>query len=129
MCAYRNVALGRPPLEAKFYLTQPNFLEKLGSTYGPSAQETCRKEGDVFKQVKEAIDKLAKTAGNIKRGMSVWQTSDKKTESPHEVEMRDQKEKEMAPKIQEQGFLSDISAANLRNQANYAIKDANEGVS
>lgn len=129
LSVYRTSVLGRPAIKENLLLVPANFGTKLYTSYGPDAQQQCRKEGDVFKKIREGINNIAKTAGNISKGMAVWQTSDLKTESAHEEAMRQKRDKEMAPKLKKAGFFSNISDVNERNQSNYDTPDKDTGIS
>ncbi len=129
ICLYRNSATGRPPLETNFLLTPNDFTLKLQNSYGPKAIETCNKKGDVFKRLSDAIGKLSQTAGNLKEGMAVWESSDPKTESEYEVSVRKNKEEELTPKLKKAGLLENTSDATIRAQSNYNVPDKDSGIS
>ncbi len=129
LSVYRTSVLGRPAYKDHLLLVPADFGTKLYASYGPDAQQVCRKEGDVFKKIREAIDKISRTAGSISKGMSVWQTSDVKTETAYEESVRQKRDKEYAPKLKKTGLFFNISDAEARNQTNYDTPDKDSGVS
>lgn len=126
---YRTSVLGRPASKDGLLLVPADFGAKVYSAYGPDAQQDCRKEGDVFKKIKEALANLARTSKSISTGMSVWQTSDLKTESTHEAATRKKREEVYAPKLEKTGLLSDVSNSTVRNQTSYDTPDKESGIS
>jgi hypothetical protein len=129
LSVYRTSVLGRPAIKEGLLLVPADFPDKIYASYGPDAQQDCRKEADVYKKIRDSIAKLSQTAGNIAKGMAIWQQSDLKTESAHEEATRQKRDKEYAPKLKKTGLYSDISAAEERNQTNYTTPDKDTGIS
>lgn len=129
LSVYRSSVLGRSAIKKNLLLVSPDFENKLYNSYGPDAQQQCRKEGDVFKKIRDGINNIGKTAQNISKSMAIWQTSDLKTESSQEASIRQKRENEMVPKLKKAGLLSDISEVNTRNQSNYTTPDHDTGIS
>lgn len=129
LSVYRSSVLGRSAIKKNLLLVSPDFENKLYNSYGPDAQQQCRKEGDVFKKIRDGINNIGKTAQNISKSMAIWQTSDLKTESSQEASMRQKRDNEMAPKLKKAGLLSDISEVNQRNTSYYTTPDHDTGIS
>ncbi len=129
LSVYRSSVLGRTAIKKNLLLVPADFENKLYTSYGPDAQQQCRKEGDVFKKIRDGINNIGRTAQNISRSMAIWQSSDLKTESSQEASIRQKRENEMVPKLKKAGLLSDISEVNKRNQSNYTTPDHDTGIS
>jgi hypothetical protein len=129
VCTYRDIATGRSPNINQFLLTPDTFTQDLSKSYGSKAQEVCVKEGDVFKDLKKAIDNLGRTAGRIKTGMTAWQTADLKTESEEEASERERKESEGVESAKKAGLLSDGSAVAARANTTSTPKSGGDGIS
>lgn len=129
LSVYRTSVLGRPALKDNLLIVPADFATKIYASYGPDAQQDCRKEADVYKRIRDSLAKLAQTSKRISDGMAIWQHSDLKTESAHEESTRRKRDREYAPKLKKTGLFSDISAADDRNQSNYDTPNKDTGVS
>lgn len=129
LSVYRTTVLGKPASKSGLLLVPDDFIQKIGESYGPDAQQVCRQEGDVFKKIREAINNLAKTSSSIGKGMAVWQSSDKQTESAYEASMRKKRDTEYLDKLKKAGLNDNVSDASIRAQGNYDIPDKDTGIS
>lgn len=125
---YRTTVLGYPQ-ESDFFslVSNKDFSVDLKKNYGIKAQETCKKKGDVFKQLSEAINKISQTAKSIKSGMLAWQTADLKTESAGEREMRADRERNLLPAMRKVGLNENNSDNTVRKSRKYNLLDGDRG--
>lgn len=106
-----------------------DFSADLKKSYGTTAVEACVKEGESFKDLKGAIEKISKTASSIKNGMTEWQTTDGKTESSQEEEMRNNKNTKLTEVLNKTGLSSNISTNVVRNSWKYNLLDSDNWIS
>ena len=128
-CTYRDIAVGKAPQITNFLLTPENFIQELSKSYGPSAQETCNKESEVFKELKNAINGIGNTSKRISEALKNWQTANLKTESEAEISERERKEEEGNPSIKRAGLVENSSEAVVRVNTTSTPKEGGDGIS
>jgi hypothetical protein len=129
VCTYRDIATGRIPNINQFLLTPDTFTQDLLKSYGAKAQEACIVEGDVFKNLTEAINNIGRTAGRIKTSMTVWQSADPKTESESEARERERRDTKGVESMKKAGLLADGSDISLRANSTSTPTSGGDGIS